>query len=431
MIIRQGYRYQLRTKGSHERQLRRYVGCCRFVWNKALALVKERIVTGERAPRYVTLANQLPQWKIEHPFLAEAPSQVLQQTLKDLDRAIGEAFDKTNLKRFPRFKRRGDKEGIRFPQGFDLDSANGRVKLPKLGWLRYRNSRDIEGVAKNITITHDALGWHVAIQTERDGLIPSTATTIGAADRGITNFLATDSGDLVEPRNAHKTALYRLRRYQRSMCRKIEAAKVRAGIPKGQPFPKGFRLVKTNRMLRAQAKLARIQAQVARQRKDFLHKLSTRIAETHAAFVLEDLKVANMSASAGGTIETPGRNVRQKAGLNRSILDQGWHTFQQMLGYKLSHRGGELVLVPPQYTSQKCACCGYTDSANRKGEAFRCLACGHTDHSDINAAKNILAAGLAVLAGDEYIHGQADVEDAAQSGRPVKRQPTKGLRHAA
>ena len=114
--------------------------------------------------------------------------------------------------------------------------------------------------------------------------------------------------------------------------------------------------------------------------------------------VLEDLKVANMSKSASGTIKDPGKMVAAKSGLNRSILDQGWHAFKSMLSYKLEQLGGDLLLVDPRYTSQKCSKCCYTDKENRLSQAqFACMRCGHKENADINAAKNVLAAGHAVL----------------------------------
>ena len=180
-------------------------------------------------------------------------------------------------------------------------------------------------------------------------------------------------------------------------------------------------------LAKVQARVAKIHQKIARQRADFLHKLSTQIADKYALVCLEDLKIRAMSASAEGTQDAPGKRVRQKAGLNRSILDQGWSMFKDQLAYKLEWRSGQLVLVNPAYTSQRCHACAHTHADNRKGETFRCVYCGHTDHADVNAAKNILAAGLAVLAGD----GHALVEETVQSGRPEKREPTEGLRHAA
>lgn len=119
--------------------------------------------------------------------------------------------------------------------------------------------------------------------------------------------------------------------------------------------------------------------------------------------VNEDLQIKNMSASTKGSVEAPGRNVKQKAGLNRSILDQGWGELSRQLEYKLNWLGGQLVKVPPQYTSQACNECGHVSKENRKGTKFPCLACGHDAHADVNAAKNILAAGLAVIACGEHL----------------------------
>ena len=115
--------------------------------------------------------------------------------------------------------------------------------------------------------------------------------------------------------------------------------------------------------------------------------------------MLEDLKVANMSKSAKGTMENPGKNVAAKSGLNKSILDQGWFEFKRQLGYKLDWLGGELVLVNPRNTSRRCQKCGQVSAENRKTQAkFKCVSCGHEDHADINAAKNILTVGQTGMA---------------------------------
>lgn len=396
----------------------------------ALAEQQARRAGGEKHASYVDMAKWLTAWRNapDTAFLKKCPVHAEQSTLKALDAAFQKFFKRVGG--YPKFKKYGQHDSFSEPDVscFQIDEAGCRVKLPKLGWVRYRNSRPLGGEPKSITISREADGWYVSVLVERsleERPVP-VATAIGAADRGVTSFIALDSGKLVAPLNAHKKALFRLRRYQRAVARKIEAAKGRAGIPRTAPFPKGFRLTKSNRLSKSMARLTKHQAKIARARNDWLHKLSTSIADGHAVFCLEDLKTQNMTRSASGTADIPGRNVRQKAGLNRSILDQGWYSFRVMLGYKLEQRGGEVVLVPTQYTSQKCACCGFTDSGNRKGEAFRCLACGHEDHADVNAAKNILAAGHAVLSGRNA--GCAVVEDAVQSGRPVKRLPAEGLR---
>jgi len=142
------------------------------------------------------------------------------------------------------------------------------------------------------------------------------------------------------------------------------------------------------------AVIARLHIRIADARNDFLHKVSTTISKSHAVVFLEDLKVKNMSASARGSVEEPGKNVRQKSGLNKAILDQGWFEFRRQLSYKESWRGGRVVAVPPQHTSQTCAQCRHVCAESRRSQAqFVCVACGHEDDADVNAAKNIMRAG--------------------------------------
>lgn len=136
--------------------------------------------------------------------------------------------------------------------------------------------------------------------------------------------------------------------------------------------------------------------------------------------VIEDLKVGNMSKSAKGTSEQHGRNVRAKTGLNRSILDHGWYEMRCQLEYKQFWRGGQVLAIPPAYTSQQCACCGHTVKENRKTQnKFECQVCGYTENADINGARNILATGHAVLA----------CGGRGQSGRPLKQEPTGRVSH--
>ncbi len=164
-------------------------------------------------------------------------------------------------------------------------------------------------------------------------------------------------------------------------------------------------------------KISKLHSTIAHIRRDYLNKTSTTISKSHAIIVIEDLKIANMSKSTAGTADNKGRNVKAKSGLNKAILDQGWCAFRRQLEYKQAWLGGQLIAVPPQYTSQRCACCGHTEKANRITQAkFECVACGHQQNADINAAQNILAAGLAVIACGEI----------AQLGFSVKQEPTEG-----
>lgn len=448
-IPMQGFRYAL-YKTSKESLLRRFAGCRRFIYNKGLDAQLKARERGEKMPRYVALANMLPAWKVEHPWLKEAHSQILQQALKDLDRAWSRRFkDLAKLKRKeirlddiagePTFRHRGECDTFRYPQPKPehIDAANGRVFLPKIGWLRYRNSRPAVGEIRQISVTQDAGHWMVSLTMKRgDALLPCDGEII-AADRGVRDTLALSDGTSVAPLDAYKKSFFRLRRYQRAVSRKIEAQKKAMGLDPKAPFPKGVHPKKSNRQRHAEARVSKCHRKIANQRRDWLHKETTKIADRAGVVVLEDLRIKNMTGSAKGTADVPGKRVAQKAGLNKSILDQGWYMLEQMLAYKLEWRGGELIKVPAPYTSQKCSApgCGHIDAASRKDKKFVCTRCGHIDDADQNAAKNILAAGLAVLASRTAV--QMDAEDAALSGRPIrakaraKRQPPQSAAGAA
>jgi putative transposase len=266
------------------------------------------------------------------------------------------------------------------PAGFAFRRISrnvGEVKLPKLGWVRLRWDREPPGEVKNITIVRRAGQWFASAMCEIECADPapvmSEATGI---DRGVTNFIALSDGALIAPLNAHKNMLHRLKRAQRNLARKKRGS--------------------ANRRKQA-LRVARLHMRAANARKDFLHKLSTDIAQNHGAVAIEALEVRNMVRSAKGTAEAPGRNVRAKAGLNRSILDQGWGTFRILLSYKMAERGKTLVEVAPQNTSRECAACGVIDPRSRNGEKFSCVACGHEAHADINAAINIKRRGDTAL----------------------------------
>lgn len=358
--------------------LRGFVGCSRFVWNEVLALNEFRHERGEKLLGYKAMCEYLVYLKAEHPFLREVHSQPLQQTLKDLAAAYQRAFDPKLSARFPRFKKRGRPQGIRFPQGFAIDGSG--VYLPKVGWIGFRKSREIEGTPKNVTVSCDGDHWYVTIQAEREVAEPAPASDWAVGiDLGVARFAALSDGTFIEGANAFKKYEWRLAFFQRRMARKVK-------------FSANWR--------KAKAKVSRLQRKLANLRNDTLHKASTAISKNHAVVVMEDLRISNMTASAKGTIEQPGTNVRAKSGLNRRILDQGWGEFRRQLGYKLEWSGGRLLLVDPRDTSRTCAQCGHVSRDNRQTQAvFRCVACRHTANADTNAAINILRrAGQARIA---------------------------------
>ncbi len=319
----------------------------------------------------------VPEWKRELPWLKESHSQILQQSLKNLERAYVNFFQKRAA--FPRFKKRGIGDSFRFPQGVKLEQSNSRIFLPKLGWMRYRNSREVLGEVKNTTVSLSGGKWFVSIQTEREieQPIPQATTAVGI-DVGIARFATLSDGSFFAPLNSFRKYAVRLKRAQRAMSRKVKFS---------------------NNWRKAKARVQRIHAQIGNTRRDYLHKATTTISKNHAMVCIEDLQVRNMSKSAAGSTDAPGRNVKAKSGLNKSILDQGWFEFRRQLAYKLDWSGGMLIAVPPQNTSRTCPACAHVSAENRQTQArFVCVACGLEENADVVGAINILARGHRVAA---------------------------------
>ena len=376
----QAFKYELRPDCQQERQMRRFAGSCRFVFNKALALQKTRYERGEKKLGYAGLCKLLTEWRngTETPWLADAPVHPLQQTLKDLERAYSNFFAKRAD--FPRFKKKGRHDSFRYPdpKQIKLDQANSRLFLPKLGWLRYRNSREVLGMVKNITVSQSCGKWFVSIQTEREVEQPIPKGGAVGIDMGIARFATLSDGTFYAPLNSFKRHETSLRKAQQAMSRKVKFS---------------------NNWKKAKARVQRIHSRIGNARRDFLHKTTTTISQNHAMVCIEDLQVRNMSKSAAGSTEKPGRNVRAKSGLNKAILDQGWFEFRRQLDYKLAWNGGHLIAVPPQNTSRTCPCCGHVAKANRLTQArFECVECGFEENADVVGAINVLRAGHARLA---------------------------------
>jgi putative transposase len=385
VIRRQGYRFRLNPIPAEEARLRQFLGCSRFVWNAIVAENESCHEQGDPHPlNHGAFCARLKALKARHQFLREVHSQPLQQTLRDLAGAYQKAFDSKLAAAMPTFKKRASAQGIRFPQGFKVE-RNG-VYLPKIGWVAFRVSnrtakRTIEGEVKNVTVRLEAGQWYVSFQTQREGADPvrqNAGASIGI-DVGVVRFAALSDGTFFAGANAFKQHELRLALLQRRL-----ACKVR--------FSANWR--------KAKARITSLHSRIANIRQDQLHKASTTISKNHAIVILEDLRIVNMTASAKGTIETPGANVAQKRGLNRRILDQGWSEFRRQLGYKLAWSGGILLLVDPRNTSRKCSACGHLSADNRRTQStFVCTACGYASNADSNAAKNILGrAGCARIA---------------------------------
>ena len=355
---------------------------CRTVWNTGLEQRREYRRRGAWM-NYRPQAGELAEAKSEHPWLAEVPGHCLQQTLMDLDRACR---DHGTFRVHWRSGRRWA-PSFRFPEGNKmvverLNRRHGRVKLPKLGWVKFRMSRPLEQVAiRSATLTRQGRHWFVSLLVEDGVTTPAVHVAPDSAvgvDRGVAAAVAASDGELIDRQfltsGERRRALALQRKLSRAARRGCNREKTRAALHE-------------------------IRARERHRRQDFNAQAAARLAAANAVVVIEDLKTKNMTRSAKGTLEQPGRNVRAKSGLNRAILAKGWHQFALALSSAARYTGTAVVAVPAAFTSQRCSSCGHVDPKSRESQAvFRCTSCAHCEHADVNAANNILAAGLAVTA---------------------------------
>ncbi|MFE9205493.1 RNA-guided endonuclease InsQ/TnpB family protein [Micromonospora sp. NPDC007230] len=346
-----------------------------------------------RRPTLKQADEAIRQARKDIPWLADLPAQAAQQVLKTYMGAWKNFFE--GRARPPEFKSRvRSRMAVDVPQGRDLDVRRlsrhvGRVRIPKVGVVRFRWSGPIPGVGREsgrvsgARLVTDALGWHVVFRTEqeRPDPTPHPGPAVGI-DRGVHVPLALSDGNdqrhgpWLRPKEAE-----RLLRLERKAARQNRARK---------PFERT-----SNRLHRTYDQIAGLRARAKRRRYDWQHKTTTKIADEYGLVVTEKLRLANMIYSAKGTVEAPGKNVRQKSGLNRVMLDEAHGRTVDLLEYKLAERGGRLLPVPAAGTSQTCSRCGHRDPASRSGIKFSCTSCGWVGHADTNAALNILnAAGL-------------------------------------
>ena len=434
MKINKAYKFRLEPNAEQEVILNNLVGSARFVWNQVLAISFEMFAK-DAFINATNLVNKIMDLKNnpDFEFLKSSSNAVsLQQKVRDLASAWSRFFDpkaharlKENKKKprkpkffkladgteiqlrplMPKFKRKSDgSDSIRLVQFDKYCRIEGnRVKLPNgIGLVKFRKSQDIIGTIKNVTISKKSGRWYVSFGTEREVEQPRhpSKSAIGL-DMGISKLLTTSNGEYIKPKNSFKANQMKLAKLQRQLNRKVL-------------FSQNWK--KQNR------KIQKLHSHIANIRHDYLHKITTSISKSHAMIACEDLKVANMSKSASGSMENKGRHVKAKSGLNKSILDQGWGMMVDMLEYKQQWRGGLLIKVNPRYTSQTCFECKHVAKENRRTQAkFECVECGYIANADVNAARNILAAGHAVLS----------VEGRCSKGRPLKQKTCDGREKVA
>ena len=442
--ISKTFKFRLVPRPAARRAMAQHAGASRFVWNQAKAYADKIREDGGKFPGFYG-EKGFAAWfarlrkEEETRWLGELSSAAVRYSVKRLDTAYRAAFQRLKAglaageqAGFPKFHARRDDESFTIPQTNSFALGARAIRLEKIGWVRMRPNRgrgdcEVEGVAKMVVVRREGGRWFACIQCEVPAPNPpphsggAVGVDMGCAKTGDERrkTVSTSDGEILPtPENPKLEA--RRRRYQRIMARKRNAALRQVGWD-GKPETRKAAEVKLSNQLKArresetplskrerkfgvskygvryaaaQKRAAKASAKLTNIRRDSQHQISRFLADANALVVVEDLRVKNMTASAAGTTEEPGKAVAQKRGLNREILSQGWAALRTMIEYKCAWGGGKMIAVPPHYTSRTCAQCGKEAAESRKAQKFRCVFCGHADDADVNAAKNILARGL-------------------------------------
>ena len=309
-------------------------------------------------------------------------------TLLRLDRAFAGFFRRVRAGQkpgYPRFKSAARWDSVEYPDAYSWKligkGRTGRLYLQGIGHIRYRCSkRGVPGKPKTLVVRREGRRWrgYVTYEVESPEPLPATGRSVGI-DLGVNHLVATSDGHLVDNERLTRKTKDRL-----AAAHRLVAARERG----------------SGRRRRAGQRVGAIKRREARQRRDGLHKLSRALVEDFDLIVHEDLKIANLVRRPRPVPNGQGgyapNGASAKAGLNREIHSAGWGILLRMIAYKAAEAGRQVIAVDPRHTSRACHSCGHVEAGNRVGAVFRCLDCGHTDHADVNAARNILGAGLAL-----------------------------------
>ena len=393
----------------------------RFVYN--IALEQRNYWTKElRAGGLPTVSRYDQQKSLsearKHTWLKDGSSAVQQGALMDLDRAFKNFFRNPKHFGYPSFRRKFQNEGftVRDNKVRRLSRKWGEILVPKVGWVRFRATRLWADIAscKSARVKLDRSGrWWVSFVAPQPIFVKEASGAVVGVDVGIANSVTTsDDAHLSMPATLTPGEKGRLLRLQRKMARQVKGS---------------------NRRAATRLKIARLKAKQVTRRKDWIEKTTTGLVRDYDLIGIEDLKITSMTRSARGTVEIPGTNVPQKAGLNREILNQSWGLFRQRLTDKATAAITPtfVVAVNPANSSRRCHACGNTGKGNRESQAtFHCVVCGHVAHADVNAAKNIRDLAVASLKRQSEIEplDMRCLDDGGVAVRPpMKRQPAHKL----
>lgn len=376
MIVKRAFKFKLKPTAVQQEKFLQFAGARRWVFNRGLDERQKAFAATGKSPSYFEQNKDLTtlKEKAETAWLNEIHSQVLQQSLKDLDRAFQHFFRRVKKKEnpgHPKFKKKGMNEGFRFPQGVKIEES--KVFLPKIGWVSFRKSRDILGTLNETTILQEGDSWFVSFSCEWEKEIPKPVPidenrAIGI-DVGLSHFATTAATiencrkDIDNPRFLTK-ALPHVRYLSRQLSKKIK---------------------KSKNSLKARVKLSKLHARIKNLRNEFVQQLSSEMIKNHDIFCIESLDISNLLK-------------KSPKGLSRAISDVGWRSFLQCLKYKAEEFGKHLVEAGKYFpSSQICASCDHRQQMPLFVREYNCPNCGTKNDRDYNSAIVLKAAGMTVL----------------------------------
>lgn len=353
------YKYKLKPTKAQEQTFESWVNITRTVYNLALTqrqlAYEMRKVSVSRYSQY----NQLPELKQSFPWVADVYSDVLQEVLDRVDNTYQNFFRGAG---YPKFAKKGQYNSFTFKRHYTIKDKT--IKLPKIGEVKYYNSRPIQGKPKTATIIKEDSGWFICIaveyETPFETIKVDNQNPIGI-DCGVVRTFSMSNGSYIQSSDFLKPFERELKLLQRKLSRQKKGSKSRE---------------------KTKQKLRKIHKKISNQRLDFLHKTATNLSNTYSSIYIEDLNLQKMQKSGFSEV-------------NKAMSDKSFGNFKLLLSYKLKERGKHLGLINPAYTSQTCNSCGTVDKKSRVSQAeFVCTSCGLISNADENASKNILREGI-------------------------------------
>jgi len=380
-MSKKAFKYRLYPTKEQEATLQETLERLRELYNAALQERKDAYKLQKKSITYNQQANQLPEIKEIRPEYKDIHSQVLQDTLRRVDKAMQNFFRRVKNGEkpgYPRFKGYNRFDSFTYPQvGFALDAEGKHISLSKIGNIKVKLHRKIEGKMKTCTVKREIDHWYIVLSCEIEDTkqLPDNIEVVGI-DMGVTHFATLSTGETIENPRQFRRAEKRLEKLQQKLAKKKKGS---------------------HRRGKAKKAVAKLHRKIKNQRKDFLHKQSRKLVNAYGTVVFEKLQTANITRRPkpkrdDKTGEYLPNGATAKAGLNKSILDAGWYQFQQYCTYKAESAGRAVLFVSPNYTSQACSGCGQIRKKTL-AERWHSCECGTELDRDHNAAINILRLG--------------------------------------